>query len=235
MKSEKRKFRILLLFAVVFTTLAFVSVGCASRTPPGEVWNRTFGGTNDDYAHSVQQTSDGGYIIAGSTSSYDAGYTDFWLVKTDSNGNRQWDKTFGKMGCDEAFFVQQTSDGGYIIAGSTSSYGAGSEDFWLVKTYPNGNEQWNKTFGGTDGDVAYCVQQTSDGGYIITGWTRSYGAGGSDFWLVKTDSNGNRQWDKTFGGIDYDCAHSVQQTSDGGYIIAGSTSSYDAGYTDFWL
>ena len=133
MKSERRKFGIVLLFAVVFTTLAFVSVGCASRTPPGEVWNRTFGGTNDDYAHSVQQTSDGGYIIAGSTSSYGAGYTDFWLVKTDSNGNRQWDKTFGGTNNDVAQSAQQTSDGGYIIVGWMGSYADDAFDFWLVK------------------------------------------------------------------------------------------------------
>jgi hypothetical protein len=125
---------------------------------------------------------------------------DFWLVKTDSSGNKQWDKTFGGTDWDEAHSVQQTSDGGYILAGETNSYGAGSCDFWLVKTDSNGNKQWDKTFGGIDHDKAVSVQQTSDGGYILAGETYSYGAGSRDFWLVKTDSNGNKQWDKTFGG-----------------------------------
>ena len=196
-------------------------------------WDKTFGGTVSGYARSVQQTSDGGYIIAGETTY--AGSGDFWLVKTDSSGKKQWDKTFGGTEYDSAKSVQQTSDGGYIIAGVTNSYGAGSSDFWLVKTDSSGNKQWNKTFGGTEYDSAKSVQQTSDGGYIIAGVTNSYGAGSSDFWLVKTDSSGNKQWNKTFGGTEYDSAKSVQQTSDGGYITAGDTNSYGAGSGDFWL
>ncbi|MCW7071423.1 MAG: hypothetical protein OCU12_03690 [Methanophagales archaeon] len=147
----------------------------------------------------------------------------------------EWSKTFGGSDYDFAMSVQQTTDGGYIIAGSTDSYGAGSYDFWLVKTDSDGNKEWDKTFGGSDYDWAESVQQTTDGGYIIAGFTRSYGAGDRDFWLVKTDANGNKEWDKTFGGSDYDFASSVQQTADGGYIIAGSTASYGAGDKDFWL
>ena len=148
---------------------------------------------------------------------------------------KEWDKTFGGTDWDVALSVQQTSDGGYILAGGTESYGAGSCDFWLVKTDSSGNKQWDKTFGGTNGDVAYSVQQTSGGGYILAGNTNSYGAGLGDFWLVKTDSNGNKQWDKTFGGTDWDVAYSVQQTSGGGYILAGGTELYGAGSGDFWL
>ena len=235
MKSEKRKFRMLLLFAVVFTTLAFVSIGCASGTPPEEAWNKTFGGTSYDGASSVQQTFDGGYILAGYTYSYGAGSSDFWLVKTYSDGSKQWDKTFGGNDYDCIFSVQQTSDGGYILAGVTGSYGAGNGDLWLVKADSEGNEQWNRTFGGIDPDCAVSVQQTSDDGYILAGYTESYGAGRSDFWLVKTDSKGNKEWDKTFGGTDHDEVSSVQQTSDGGYILAGDTMSYDTGNGDFWL
>ena len=200
-----------------------------------EQWNKTFGGINCDEAHSVQQTSDGGYILAGKTQSYGAGDYDFWLVKTDSNGDEQWNKTFGGQGADYANSVQQTSDGGYIITGFTRSHDAGSADFRLVKTDFNGNKQWERTFGGRGGDYAYSVQQSTDGGYILAGSTNSYGAGSYDFWLVKTDSDGNKQWDRTFGGTDWDEANSVQQTSDGGYIIAGETRSYGAGPKDGWL
>ncbi|NOR48092.1 MAG: PKD domain-containing protein [Methanosarcinaceae archaeon] len=234
MKGKRRKIRILSL-VIIFALLALITVGCASGAPPKEAWNQTFGGTDEDWAHSVQQTSDGGYILTGVARSYGAGESDFWLVKTYPDGNEQWNKTFGGTDSDLAYSVQQTSDGGYILAGYTWSYGAGGNDFWLVKADSDGNEQWNKTFGGTNFDSAHSVQQTSDGGYILAGRTTSYGAGGSDFWLVKTDPDGNKQWEKTFGGTDYDSAHSVQQTSDGGYILAGSTNSYGAGESDFWL
>jgi len=200
-----------------------------------EEWNKTFGGASTDMAYSVQQTSDGGYILAGRTFSFGAGNSDFWLVKTDPNGNQQWSQTFGGSRDDTARSVQQTSDGGYILAGATLSYGAGNYDFWLVKTDSNGNEEWNKTFGGSDLDAAYSAQQTSDGGYILAGWTESFGAGQRDFWLVKTDSNGNEEWTQTFGGANWDMANSVQQTLDGGYIVVGYTDPCGTGNGNFWL
>ena len=198
-------------------------------------WNRTFGGSMDDFAQSVRQTSDGGYILAGYTYSHGAGRGDFWLVKTDANGNKQWDRTFGDYYCDEAYSVQQTVDGGYILAGFTSSGGGGAIDFWLLKTDANGTKQWDSTFGGRSNDWAYSVQQTVDGGYILAGFTLSFGAGRNDFWLVKTNANGTKQWDSTFGGMEDDMTYSVQQTTDGGYILAGKTASYGAGAHDSWL
>ncbi len=199
------------------------------------LWDKPFGGKGKDSAASVIQTSDDGYIIAGTSSSYGAGNSDAWLIKTDSRGNLLWDKAIGGKDNDSATAVQQTSDNGYIIAGTTSSYGAGSSDAWSIKIDPKGNWSWDKPFGGTGYDSAASVQQTSDNGYIIAGITSSYSAGGTDVWLIKTDSNGNRTWDKTFGGAGNDSAASVQQSSDGEYIIAGTTSSYSTGGSDAWL
>ncbi|MEW5760054.1 MAG: hypothetical protein AB1779_04750 [Candidatus Thermoplasmatota archaeon] len=200
-----------------------------------EQWNKTFGGSNYDYGNSVQQTSDGGYIVAGWTKSYGAGQSDAWLIKTDSSGNELWNKTFGGSNSDIGYSVKQTSDGGYVIGGYTRLSVVGGYDVWLIKTDSNGNEQWNKTFGSTNDDCGYSVQQTSDGGYVIAGYTLSYGAGSCDAWLIKTNSSGNEQWNKTFGGSNCDWGESVQQTTDGGYIIVGSTQSYSAGQSDVWL
>jgi hypothetical protein len=201
-----------------------------------ELWNKTFGGSNDDEGESVQQTADGGYIITGWTKSYGAGNKDIWLIKTDSSGDEQWNKLFGGSQDDGGTSVRQTPDGGYIIAGYTSSSGAGSVDAWLIKTDASGNPTWTKTHGGTSTDGAYCVQLTTDGGYILTGWTMSYGPGPLlNAWLAKTDSQGNQQWNKAFGGTDSDIAYSVQQTNDGGYILAGETDSFGAGLIDMFL
>jgi hypothetical protein len=186
-------------------------------------WAKTYGETGYDFAHSVQQTSDGGYIVAGGTNSFGAGSVDIFLIKTDANGNVQWVKTYGEAGDDVAYSVQRTADGGYILAGYTGSFGAGWGDIFLIKTNASGNLQWAKTYGGINGEIAYSVQQTSDGGYIVAGYTTSFGAGGYDIFLIKTDANGNIQWAKTYGGATSDYAYSVQQTSDGGYIVAGGT------------
>jgi hypothetical protein len=173
--------------------------------------------------------------LAGLTASFGAGSADIFLIKTYANGNIIWAKTYGGTNSDEAYSVHQTSDGGYIVAGATYSFGAGNYDIFLMKTDANGNVIWAKTYGGTSTDYAYSVQQTSDGGYIVAGYTASFGAGSGDIFLIKTDANGNVQWAKTYGGIGWDLAYSVQQTSDGGYIVAGLTISFGAGNYDIFL
>jgi len=201
----------------------------------GILWNQTYGGAGDDEAYSVVQCNDTGYAVAGYTNSYGAGETDAWLVKIDSSGNTQWSQTYGERAQDGAYSVIQTSDGGYALAGFTDSYGPGSFDFWLVKTNSSGSMLWNQTYGGTGDDEASSVIQTSDGGYALAGYTTSFGVGGYDFWLVKTDSSGNMVWSQTYGGSGDDEAGWVIQTSDGGYALTGLTNSTGAGSYDFWL
>jgi hypothetical protein len=198
------------------------------------LWNKTYGGPGMDFGMSVHLTTDGGYIVSGFTDSFGAGSRDVYLVKTDSNGDLLWNKTYGGINIDVGRFVDETSDGCYIIAGYTYSFGEGDRDFYLVKTDSNGDMLWNKTYGGPDRDFATSVQETTDGGYIITGLTKSYGAGGDDVYLIKTDSDGNMTWNNTYGGSDYDGGYSVSQTADGGYIITGETRSFSSGNRDLY-
>ena len=190
---------------------------------PDTLWTRTFGGDSGDIGSSVQQTLDGGYIAVGGTSSFGNGKTDAYLIKMDMNGDFLWSKTYGGLAADWGSAVQQTLDGGYIIAGGTSSFGGGLNDILLIKTDSSGDTIWTKTYGGNGFDFSRSVDATSDGGYIIAGGTTSFGAGSYDVYLVKTDSLGNLLWSKTFGGVDEDIAFSVQQTFDNGYIIGGYT------------
>lgn len=196
-----------------------------------EQWNMTSKRSIGDAAYSMQQTSDGGYILAGGTESRKG---DALIIKTDAKGNQLWDRTFGDNGTEVGYSVQQTSDGGYILAGNTNSYGSGGFDAWLLKTDANGNEQWNRTFGGLDNEIALSIQKTSDSGYVFAGYTKSYGAGGKDVWVVKTDATGNHQWNKTFGGVKSDEAYSLEKTLDGGYILVGQ-SNWQGSDGDVWL
>jgi hypothetical protein len=192
-----------------------------------EQWSKKFNGIWGNRGYSVLQTLDSGFIITG--------YKDdiVWLIKTDNSGNEQWNKTFGENS-GSGNSIQQTIDGGYIITGYEYMGSANSHEVWLIKTNQNGDMQWSKTFGGTNHDVGRSVDQTKDGGYFITGDTDSFGAGSNDVWLIKTDNNGNMQWNKTFGGMNYDFGWCGQQTYDGGYIITGIRTSSADNY-DLWL
>jgi hypothetical protein len=154
-----------------------------------QVWARTFDGGGADHGCAVQPTLDGGFILAGQTAGGGGGYV--YLIKTDADGNKVWDRTYGANGGEMARSVQRTSDGGYVVAGATASTGAGSYDVYLLRAGANGDTMWTRTYGGVESDVGYSVQVAADGGFIIAGETDSYGAGGHDVWLIKTDSQGN--------------------------------------------
>jgi hypothetical protein len=200
-------------------------------SPQGqEQWNLTLGGTGDEEMAFVRQTADGGYVLIGNMGSYVADSSDIWFVKVDSNGNMQWNNTFGGTGQDKASSVSQVP-GGYIIGGYTISYGDIYPVSWLVKTHTKGEVRWSNTFRRRIGDEQ-SIQQTRDGGYIIAGTTES-GVNHTDFLLVKTDSNGTEQWDRTFGGVGVEFYPSVRLSPDGGYILGGGTFSFDD--ADYWL
>ncbi len=226
------------------------------------VWQKSLGGSGYDEAYSVQQTSDGGYIVAGYANSDDGdvsgnhGNADYWVVKLNGSGNIVWQKPLGGSGSEVAYSVQQTADGGYIVAGLSESNDGdvsgnhGNTDYWVVKLDSGGDMVWQKSLGGTDGDAAYSVRQTADGGYVVAGYANSDDGdvsgnhGSQDYWVVKLDGSGDIVWQKSLGGNDGDFASSIQQTADGGYIVAGYSYSDDGDvtghhgtyeYADYWV
>jgi uncharacterized delta-60 repeat protein len=259
-------------------------------------WERTYGGSEDEYASDIQTTPDGGYVVAGGTTSKGAGYNNAWVIKLDAKGQQIWDQTingydpsidysvymlyalrtapddgyvaagvsiskdsgasggrvikldtqghkiwdhtFGGLDYDSLHALQVTPDGGCIVAGNTRSYkkSSGYRDAWVIKLNAQGRKVWDRTFNrGEPGDSAYALQTTPDGGYIVAGYTESKGAGKSDVWLIKLDAQGRKVWDRTFGGSGNDRATAIQTTSDGGYIVAGYTKSKGAGKSDAWV
>jgi gliding motility-associated-like protein len=224
-------------------------------------WQKCLGGYLNDYGYDIRQTADGGYIVAGFTESTDGdvsgnhGNWDYWIVKLSSQGIIQWQKCFGGGGDDVPKAIQQTNDGGYIVAGYSSSPNGditlsnGGYDYWIVKFSNIGNIQWQKSLGGTADDYAQSIQQTFDGGYIIAGYSNSndgdvtgnHASYTPDYWVVKLSSTGSIQWQKTLGGTDNDYAYSIDQTSEGGYIVAGKAASNDGDITgsiapeDYWI
>jgi len=211
--------------------IALLSAVClTSITSAQTSWWRIYGGTDNDVGYSVQQTTDGGYIVCGSTESRGAGGADVWLIKTDAHGETLWTRTKGGSDWDEGYSVRQTGDGGCIIVGYTVSYGAGGGDVYLIKTAANGVTTWTKTFGGQLAEEGRSVQQTTDGGYVVAGLKWTYGGNDTlNVWLLKTDANGETTWTRRYG-TGWDFANSVQQTTDGGYIVAGSTNGASDAY-----
>ena len=196
--------------------------------PVGDIeWQKIYGLGGSDRAYSIQQTNDGGYIVAGETNPSWTGEGDTWILKLNPMGDIEWQKIYGGSGSESARSIQQTNDGGYVVAG------AGSGDFLVLKLASDGTIEWQKTYGGSGS--ARSIQQTNDGGYIVTGETRSFGAGNVDIWVLKLASDGMIEWQKTYGGSQLDEASSIQQTGDGGYIVAGSTDTYGAGKGDFLI
>jgi hypothetical protein len=187
----------------------------------------TFGGDGWDRGNAVLQTPDGGYVVAGITESFGAQGSDVGLIRTDGTGNLVWLRTIGGSGGDGAYSLWRTFDGGYVMAGATSSYGAGGSDCFLLRTDSSGNEVWHKTFGGSGQEEAYSVQQTSDGGYVLVGFTQGSVSWTSHVYLVKTDAFGDSTWSKTLGDNSGSCGCTVRQTTDGGYVIVGNI-----GYAD---
>lgn len=206
-------------------------------------WNQTYGGEKNDYFYGLVELSDDGYVLAGKTSSFGAGEEDFWLIKIDLNGSVVWSQTYGGPRSEVAYDLIETSDGGYALAGGLSYIGAPItivySDFLLVKTDSEGKMQWSQTYNRGEKEIAYSLVETSDEGYVLAGpsfnETITNYSNNFDFWLVKTDPNGNPQWNQTYGGTQREEAHSLVQTSDGGFALAGLTRSFGAGASDFWL
>lgn len=225
----------------------------------GVIWQKSLGGDLADVANEIRETADGGFLVAGYARSSDGDVTgnhgsdDAWLVKFDASGTLEWQKCLGGTDSDYANSILQTPDGGYIIAGSTSSDNGdvsgshGSSDIWLVKTDASGNILWQHCYGGTLEEIATAVKKTSDNGYIVAGYSNSNdgdlssNAGGYDYWIIKTDEMGNVEWQRSFGGSNWDWAYDIHQTLDGGYVVGGTTLSHDGevvgsnGSWDFWI
>ena len=224
-------------------------------------WQKSLGGEGEDLAYSIAQTADGGFVIAGNSDSQtgdvtgNQGYSDYWIVKLSSTGTLEWQKSLGGSGVDQAYSVIQTVDGGYAVAGLSRSNDGdviaahGENDCWMVKLSSAGLIEWQKSLGGSDVDEGYSVIQAADGGYVIAGTTSStdgdvtghHGINWNvDAWVIKLSDLGVIEWQKAFGGSNYDNAASIIETADGGYAMAGQSSSTDGDVTvnhgarDFW-
>ena len=193
---------------------------------------RTYGRPGEERAYSVISTPDGGYAVAGYAWSSMGQFFDFLVLKLSSAGELQWAKTIGGTDCDYAYYIDQTSDGGYFVTGWGMSYSYPYDDFFVVKISSTGDLEWARTFGGTAHDFAWSAIQCSDEGFVVVGETESFGAGYFDALILKLSPAGDLQWAKTFGGTSYDYVYSIIQTTDGGYAVAGRTRSFGTGLDD---
>ena len=207
---------------------------CFSQTPD-TLWTKMLGGNEDEYGFYSEQTSDGGYIITGTTESFGVGYDDVWLVKTNSSGDTLWTKTYGGSNYDEGDCVHQTNDGGYIVFAETGSFNPNFYRVWLIKTDADGDTIWTKLFGNNQNYYIESGLELPGIGYIFLGFTKVDAADPEDILLVKINLSGEINWTKTYGGTDRDLPSSIYQTGDGGFIISGSTKSLSAGDFDAWL
>ncbi|MCK4759096.1 MAG: hypothetical protein KAT69_03560 [Candidatus Aminicenantes bacterium] len=189
----------------------------------------------DGLSRFMQNTSDGGYILTGNTLTSGPSGDDVWILRLSPLREIEWQRAYGGNSYDSACSVQQTGDGGYILIGNTTSYGAGGEDIWIIKLSQLGDIEWQKAYGGIDSENACSIQQTSDGGYILIGDTWSFGAGDEDILIIKLTQSGDIGWQRTYGGTDIDAACSIQETSDGGYVVGGNTSSFGAAEKNGWI
>jgi len=246
------------------TVLLFLlSTVSKAQTALGIEWEKSYGGTNHETARCGQRTWDGGYIVAGMSMSNDVdvvsgnfGGNDIWVTKLNSNGTLDWENHFGGTEDDHAYSIQQTADGGYIIAGYTQSNNNdiatvanhGGKDYWVIKINSTGSLIWETAYGGTGEDIAYSVRQTSDGGYIVAGISDSNDGdvssgnhGYQDAWVIKLTSSGAITWERSIGGSSQDVFNSIIQTSDGNYVCAGYSGSsdgdlsYSLGAKEFWI
>lgn len=193
------------------------------------VWTQVYGGTEHDNSQGVIQTSDGGYLVVGQTQSFGATASDVYLIRTDANGDSLWTKTYASDGEDYGQGVIQTSDGGFMVAGSTNSSVSAGSNFFLMKTDTAGVAQWTKYHGGPSGGECHAITATNDGGFVMVGNTTFYGAGSNDVYLIKTDAAGDTLWTRTYGGTLNDYGFSISATTDGGLIVVGATSSLGTG------
>jgi len=225
--------RILMVLTGLYLFFCFITLSNAME--PELAWYRLYGIGKENFAYSIQQTSDGGYIVAGFTDSKTINKKDVYILRLDENGNKLWEKSYGGEGEDVAYSIYQTRDGEYIVAGYSESFGAGGKDFCLLKLDDKGNKIWGKTYGSKDDEVAYSIEEAVDEGYIVVGYKASFWTGKSDVYVIKLDKDGNKIWERTYGGSDNDVAHSIQKTLDGGYVVAGYSNSFGSGGKDFYV
>jgi hypothetical protein len=199
------------------------------------VWTRTYGGPDYDIVWELDRTADGHFILAGETSSFGAGDRDVYILKIDSQGDTVWTRTYGGTGFDRGTGVTVTSDGRYAVSGRTASFGAGDSDAYLVMVDTDGDTLGTRTYRGSQLDVAFSVVETQDSGFVLCGATASSGAGGYDYYLVKTDSQGDLEWTRTYGGPGADWGHAAIPTNDGGYIVVGAAMSFGHGQYDAYF